>query len=226
MASIAAIVSIGPKDAAKLRRSGVRTTEALLRRGATRRGRTELAAACELHRGADPGVGQPGRSHEGARASGRSTPTCSKHRASDTVKELGRRNAAALAAKLAQVNEQKKLVRRLPTEAMVERWVEHAGQLDGRVTYEVTILKPRDRRGPSSIAPTGPDAVHPRGGSGGTAPGLGSGELGDQAAVDVPGLGWWPWSSAACGWRVAGSRCPRPPWPPSPPSRGPRRWPS
>ena len=51
----------------------------------------------------------------------------------DTVEKLGRRNAAAIAGKLAQVNEQKKLVRRLPTEAMVERWVEHAGQLDGRV---------------------------------------------------------------------------------------------
>jgi predicted flap endonuclease-1-like 5' DNA nuclease len=134
MASIAAIVSIGAKDAAKLRRSGVRTTEALLRRGATRRGRTELAAGAKCTEAqilewvnrADlmrvRGVGQ--EYADLLEASG-----------VDTVKELGRREPAILTSKMAQVNEKKKLVRRLPTEAMVARWVEHAGQLDGRVTH-------------------------------------------------------------------------------------------
>jgi predicted flap endonuclease-1-like 5' DNA nuclease len=134
MASIAAIVSIGARDAAKLRRSGVRTTEALLRRGATRRGRTELAveAKCteaqilEWVNRADlmrvRGVGQE-------------YADLLEESGVDTVKELGRREPAILAGKMVQVNAKKKLVRRLPTEAMVERWVEHAGQLDGRVTY-------------------------------------------------------------------------------------------
>jgi predicted flap endonuclease-1-like 5' DNA nuclease len=132
MASIAAIVSIGPNDAAKLRRSGVRTTEALLRRGATRRGRTELAAASKC---TEAQVLAWVNRADLMRVRGVGAEYADLLDASgvDTVEKLGRRNAAAMAAKLAQVNEQKKLVRRLPTEAMVERWVEHAGQLDGRV---------------------------------------------------------------------------------------------
>jgi predicted flap endonuclease-1-like 5' DNA nuclease len=132
MASIAAIVSIGPNDAAKLRRSGVRTTEALLRRGATRRGRTELAAASKC---TEAQVLAWVNRADLMRVRGVGAEYADLLDASgvDTVEKLGRRNAAAMAAKLAQVNEQKKLVRRLPTEAMVGRWVEHAGQLDGRV---------------------------------------------------------------------------------------------
>jgi Domain of unknown function (DUF4332) len=133
MASIAAIVSIGPNDAAKLRRSKVRTTEALLRRGATRRGRTELAVVANCSE-AEILTWVNRADLMRVRGVGAEYADLLDASGVDTVDKLGRRNAAALAAKLAQVNEQKKLVRRLPTEAMVERWVEHAGQLDGRVT--------------------------------------------------------------------------------------------
>ncbi len=134
MASIAAIVSIGAKDAAKLRRSGVRTTEALLRRGATRRGRAELAAQSNC---AEAQILAWVNRADLMRVRGVGPEYADLLEASgvDTIKELARRKPAALAAKLSQINEQKKLVRRLPTEAMVERWVEHSGQLDGRVTY-------------------------------------------------------------------------------------------
>ena len=53
----------------------------------------------------------------------------------DTVKELRRRNPANLLASMVKVNNNKRLVRRLPTETMVERWVEHAGELDTIVTH-------------------------------------------------------------------------------------------
>ena len=42
----------------------------------------------------------------------------------DTVKELRRRNAANLLNTMVEVNKKKRLVRRLPTEAMVGRWVD------------------------------------------------------------------------------------------------------
>jgi hypothetical protein len=36
---------------------------------------------------------------------------------------------------MVEVNAKKRLVRRLPTEAMVQRWVEHAGELEPVVKY-------------------------------------------------------------------------------------------
>ena len=53
----------------------------------------------------------------------------------DTVKELRNRNSANLLAKMVETNEKKRLVRRLPTLSMVERWVAHAKTLDPVITY-------------------------------------------------------------------------------------------
>jgi hypothetical protein len=53
----------------------------------------------------------------------------------DTVKELRRRNAANLLSAMIEINRKKDLVRRLPTEAMVQRWVDHAKGLDPMVSH-------------------------------------------------------------------------------------------
>ena len=53
----------------------------------------------------------------------------------DTVVELGQRNAASLQAKLFEVNEQKKLVRVVPTESQVAEWVKQAKGLDRAVHH-------------------------------------------------------------------------------------------
>ncbi|MCY1708523.1 DUF4332 domain-containing protein [Pannonibacter sp. SL95] len=53
----------------------------------------------------------------------------------DTVKELKHRVPANLAAKMAEVNEAKKLVRQVPSEKMVEKWVEEAKVLPAIMTY-------------------------------------------------------------------------------------------
>lgn len=53
----------------------------------------------------------------------------------DTVKELRNRNAENLAAKMAEVNEQKKLTRTVPSEKTVADWVEQAGSLDPLITH-------------------------------------------------------------------------------------------
>ena len=53
----------------------------------------------------------------------------------DTVKELRHRVPANLAAKLEEVNAEKELVRRVPTEAEVAKMVDQAKELPPMVTY-------------------------------------------------------------------------------------------
>ena len=53
----------------------------------------------------------------------------------DTVKELGHRKAGNLAAKMLEVNEEKKLVRRVPVEVEVEKMIAQAKELPGVMTY-------------------------------------------------------------------------------------------
>jgi len=53
----------------------------------------------------------------------------------DTVPELAQRNPENLYQKLVAVNQAKKLVRRLPTQAQVSDWIEQAKRLPRVVTY-------------------------------------------------------------------------------------------
>lgn len=53
----------------------------------------------------------------------------------DTVPELARRNAANLHAKMNEVNASKKLVRSLPAESVVDKWVEQAKTMGRRIHY-------------------------------------------------------------------------------------------
>lgn len=53
----------------------------------------------------------------------------------DTVSELAQRKSENLLVKLTQVNEEKKLVRRVPAEEQVAAWVAEAQKLPRVVTY-------------------------------------------------------------------------------------------
>ena len=134
MGSIDTIEGIGVKNATRLRKNRIRTTEALLKRGATRKGRKGIADATGLSQAsilewvnrADlmrvKGVGE--EYSDLLEAAG-----------VDTVKELRNRKPENLLARMIEINESKRLVRRLPTEAMVVRWVEHAKELPPVVKY-------------------------------------------------------------------------------------------
>ena len=134
MASIDTIEGIGHKMATSLRKARIRTVEALLKKGATRKGRREIAVATgiseklilEWVNRADlmrvRGVGE--EYSDLLEAAG-----------VDTVKELRRRNSVNLLAAMIEVKSNKALVRRLPTEAMVERWVAHANELEAVVKH-------------------------------------------------------------------------------------------
>jgi len=53
----------------------------------------------------------------------------------DTVVELSKRVPENLHAKITEVNEQKKLVKQLPTLDMVKKWIEEAKTLPRKVEY-------------------------------------------------------------------------------------------
>lgn len=55
----------------------------------------------------------------------------------DTVNQLRNRVPANLHQKLLEVNEAKRLVRRLPGLSQVERWVKQAKSLPPKVTYRM-----------------------------------------------------------------------------------------
>ena len=53
----------------------------------------------------------------------------------DTVKELKYRNPLNLARAMADANKKRKLVRQLPSEKVVKRWIENAKLLPLKITY-------------------------------------------------------------------------------------------
>jgi Domain of unknown function (DUF4332) len=53
----------------------------------------------------------------------------------DTVRELKYRNPKRLAEAMAEANVKRKLVRVLPSERTVERWIEHAKKLPLKISY-------------------------------------------------------------------------------------------
>ena len=52
-----------------------------------------------------------------------------------TVRELKYRNPAKLAKAMAEANVKRKLVRTLPTERAVARWIAEAGKLEPKISY-------------------------------------------------------------------------------------------
>ena len=61
-------------------------------------------------------------------------PGCCRPPASIPCKELKYRNPANLAKAMAEANKKRKLVRFLPSEKVVERWIEHAKKLPLKIT--------------------------------------------------------------------------------------------
>ena len=128
MPSIDAIQGIETAHARTLRKSGVRTTEALLKRAGTRGGLQELAAVTKLN---EKMIMQWVNRADLMRVKGVGEEYSDLLEAAGifSVKELRTHKPGPLLAKMTQVNSRRRLVRRLPTETMVTRWVEHAAAL-------------------------------------------------------------------------------------------------
>ena len=128
------IEGIGPSHGAALRDAGIASVEKLLERGGDKKGRAEISGKTQISETrilkwvnhADlfriSGIaGQYAELLEGAGV--------------DTVKELRNRNAENLTAKMAEINEQKQLVRRTPSVKVVSAWVEQAKALPPKVSH-------------------------------------------------------------------------------------------
>jgi predicted flap endonuclease-1-like 5' DNA nuclease len=128
------IEGIGPVYAAELRKGGVASIVSLLKKGATRKGRDEMAGVTGLSdvlilkwvNRADlyrvKGVG--GQYSDLLEQSG-----------VDTVVELAQRNPKNLHETLLETNERCHLVRKVPTESQVKNWVRSAKSLKRVVEY-------------------------------------------------------------------------------------------
>ncbi len=134
MANLVKVEGIGEAYAKKLAEAGISTTQALLEKGASPKGRKEIAEKT----GISPKLILTWVNHVDLfRVSGIGEQYADLLEASgvDTVPELGQRNAANLYQKLIKVNQEKKLVRQLPSETQVKAWIEQAKQLPRKVTY-------------------------------------------------------------------------------------------
>lgn len=132
--SIDEIEGIGPAYAEKLKAVGIRTTEAYLERAKDPKGRKALAEETGID---DKRILKWANMADLMRISGVGEEYSELLEAAgvDTVKELKHRVPANLHAKMKEVNEAKKLVRQLPSESGVEKWVAQAKELPAIMTY-------------------------------------------------------------------------------------------
>ena len=134
MTAITVIEGIGEATAEKLKAADIETCEALLEKGASAKGREEIVTASGVsktlilkfvnHADLCRVKGVAGEYAELLEAAG-----------VDSVPELAQRNADNLAAKMQEVNDEKKLVRSVPSAKMVSGWVDQAKELPRVVTH-------------------------------------------------------------------------------------------
>lgn len=128
------IEGISPAYADKLTAAGVKTTDDLLEKAATKKGREQLAEETGIsgklilkwanHADLFRIKGIAGQFAELLEAAG-----------VDTVKELRHRVPANLYAKLVEVNEEKNLCNRVPAESEIAKMVEQAKEMEPKITY-------------------------------------------------------------------------------------------
>lgn len=136
MASLTKVGSIGKKSQKQLLKAEISTTEALLKNGATRKGRNQIAKESGIS--AKLILEWVNRA-DLFRISGVGTQYADLLEASgvDTVVELGKRVPENLHAKMAEINSKrkKKLVRQLPNINQVKKWTKEAKRLKRVVSH-------------------------------------------------------------------------------------------
>jgi predicted flap endonuclease-1-like 5' DNA nuclease len=134
MAKLEKVEGIGAKYAQDLRRAGVRGTSSLLQKGATPKGREELAKTS----GISKTLILEWVNHVDLfriKGVGEEYSDLLEEAGVDTVIELAQRNADNLYEAILATNAKKKLVRRPPSQKMVKNWVAQAKKLPRRVQY-------------------------------------------------------------------------------------------
>jgi predicted flap endonuclease-1-like 5' DNA nuclease len=131
---LTSIQGIAAATEAKLNAAGVTSVDDLLEKGATPKGRDEIASrsglpAAQILRFVNYAdlfriKGIAGQTAELLQAAG-----------VNTVAELAQRNASNLQTKMQEVNDAKKLTGKVPSEKQVAEWIQAAKTLPKKVTY-------------------------------------------------------------------------------------------
>lgn len=131
---ITSIEGIGPVNEEKLSKAGIKTVEALLEKGASKKGRKEIA---ELSGIDEHKVLTFVNMADLFRINGVASQFAELLKATgvDTVKELRNRNAENLHQALTVTNDEKKLTRVVPALSQIEKFIEEAKALKPLVTY-------------------------------------------------------------------------------------------
>ena len=128
MPALVTIEGIGETYAERLAEARIESTQALLKRGATKQGRKEIAKLAGVN---DRLILSWVHKADLFRIRGIGEEYSDLLEASgvDTVLELAQRNAKHLHAKMISMNQQRHLVRRPPALTQVENWVRQAKKL-------------------------------------------------------------------------------------------------
>jgi predicted flap endonuclease-1-like 5' DNA nuclease len=134
MAKLTDMEGIGPAYAQKLQSAGVQTIQSLLEKGATPKGRESIAEVSGISltlvlkwvNHADlfriHGIGEE-------------YADLLEQAGVDTVVELSQRKAENLFQKMTTINQEKQVVRKLPTETQVKDWIDQAKKLPRIISY-------------------------------------------------------------------------------------------
>jgi predicted flap endonuclease-1-like 5' DNA nuclease len=128
------IHGIGPLMAAKLKAVGIRRSTKLLEAAKSAKGRKELAARIGVD---EKTILRWANLADRMRIKGVGEDYAKLLQAVgvDTVKELKYRNVSKLASAMREANVKNRLVRLLPSERRVQRWIDHAKQLPLKISY-------------------------------------------------------------------------------------------
>jgi len=134
MVSLENVEGIGKISAQKLSWAGIESTDSLLERGATRRGRQIIAGETGL---SSKRILEWVNRVDLFRIKGVGEEYADLLEAAgvDSVMELALRNPENLTEKIAEINQQKDLVRRQPSLKVVKRWITEAQKLPRVVEY-------------------------------------------------------------------------------------------
>ena len=132
--TIESIEGIGPKFGAALRDAGINSVDALLDAGADGKSRRALAEKTGI---SESRILRCVNMADLFRINGVASQYAELLEGAgvDTVKELKHRNAENLAARMAEVNAEKKLVRRPPSVKVVSGWIIQAKELPAKVSH-------------------------------------------------------------------------------------------
>ena len=134
MTKLTEVEGIGPSYAAKLSEAGCKTQEQLLKDCGQKKGRKSLAEKSGI---SEKQILKWTNRADLARVKGIGSEYADLLECAgvDTVPELAKRNPGNLHAKMGEVNDDKNLVRAMPSESKVEDWVKQAKKLPRAIHY-------------------------------------------------------------------------------------------